>query len=74
LKSPIIAASPVLDRSVTEVINVVLTQPMTSTEAVVAVREDGYVSTMTKTAFRNYVVDLLNRGKYQRDGEKWLRG
>ncbi|QDU31789.1 hypothetical protein ETAA8_69490 [Anatilimnocola aggregata] len=67
-------ASSVLDMSMSQVIDLVLTRPMTSTEVVVAVREAGYVSTMTKTGFRNHVVDLLNRGKYRQDGGKWLRG
>lgn len=68
-------AAPVSEMSMEQVIDAVLNRPMTSTEVVVAVREYGYKSKMTRINFRTHCVDILRRGKakYSNDGGKWVR-
>jgi len=60
-------------RPIRQVIQDVLTRPMTVLEITVAIEEAGYQSTMTPKALRDYVGRKLRAGGFRRDGERWTR-
>jgi hypothetical protein len=65
--------TPLADATLADVIRMVLTRPMTTTEVMVAVVEAGYRSSMPKTQLRSHVGRELRAGPWQRDGGKWTR-
>jgi len=53
-----------------DVLQTVITRPMTQTEVVVAVLELGYRSTMSKVNLGIHVGRELQRGPFEKNGEK----
>lgn len=67
-----VAAAPLEDMTLLQVIGKVLVRPMTTTEVCVAVLEAGYQTAMAKTALRNHVTRQLSRGEFKSEGGKWI--
>lgn len=63
--------SPIANMSLCDVIRSVLTNPMTTLEVAVAVREAGYKTTMTDKRFLKHVVRELGR-EFEQAGGKWI--
>lgn len=63
---------PFEDMRLPEVIAAVLTRPMRPTEIVVAMREQGYESSMSNNALRDYVGRELRAGEFRRGADgRW---
>jgi hypothetical protein len=62
------------DLTLAEAIRLVMVRPMTISEAVVAILEVGYRTTMPPNAFRTVVAKTLGDKGYRRMGGKWCGG
>lgn len=59
-------------RTLQQVIDEVLVQPMTLTEIVTAVIRGGYVTKATQRDLRNRIARLLREHGFRRDGDSWF--
>ena len=70
VESPATTPPPETEENVAKVLRAVVTRPMTTAEACVAVIESGYRPELPKTLLRKYVARELLKG-FRRDGNRW---